>query len=108
MARAKCVVSRSFERNVDAILTAETGPLRCMNADLSTLDALVGEVDADLISRLLELDLKSQGFEPWPTTADHGRSLADEANICPEVAAAVIVVSKCLHRRVRVGNRLWI
>jgi hypothetical protein len=58
------VVSQSSDSKIIAILTAETGPLRCMNADLSTLVVLVGEVDADLISRPLELDLKFQGFEP--------------------------------------------
>lgn len=47
----------------NTVLTAVTGPLRCINADLSTFVALVGEVDADLISRPLELDLGSQGFE---------------------------------------------
>lgn len=75
------------------VLTAETGPLRCMNADLSTFFVLVGEVDADLILRSLEPDPKSQGFEPWLTKAVHGRSLAGEANICPEAAAAVKIVS---------------
>lgn len=44
-------------------LTAVTGPLSCMKADLNTLVAAVGEVDADLISRHLELDRGYQGFE---------------------------------------------
>lgn len=45
------------------VLTAVTGPLSCMKADLSMLVLLVGEVDADLISRPLEMDRGSQEFE---------------------------------------------